>query len=402
MDASRVVTAAAVLVAGLVVAVALTAGIAVSEDGVANDTSTVVTTDGGSSYLSPPAAEVTREGYSSPGFDLSAAAAADSQRLRGEHRAAMFEQRFEAAGNRSELVVSAAARLGDRADALDGHHGGLLATYSEGELSTPRLLAHLAQTRAAAVQHQTVADRIETVVANADNVALPQDIQEQFSTLAVELPALESPVTDALVDGQLDPGQTVYAQATDDAVVLAVAGETHIRQATLRGERDRGGVNRFIQDAGEDENPNTLALDRSQELYPGLEVFSPPPFDATTVYGIQSTTAFGEVVAYLDGATRNSFHEQQRLTAAELPVTDVLTESADDIELTVETTSPTGPMRVTVTDGDEPVEGVRLSVADDTVGVTDAAGGRWVTQPLDGATVSVTVDEQTLELTLPA
>ena len=392
----RVLAVAATLAAGLLVAVALSTGVAVS-DGAANETPAL---DAGESpYLSPPSTEVTREEYSQPGLDLSAAAAADAQRLRGEHATVTFEERFEGASDPSAVVERAATDLGDRADALDDHHAGLIADYSAGETSTARLLGDLARASAAADQYQGLADRVETVVDDSETT-LSQSTRDQLVALDRETTALESPVTDRLVTGGFDADTTVYAQATDDAVVIAVAGPTYTRQATLHGERDRGGVNQFFEDAGEGENPSALALDRAEQLYPEYDVFSPPPFDATTVYRVQGETEVGSFVAYLDGATRNIFHEQQRLAAEDLPVSTTLTDTAGAVELTVETTAPTGPMLVTVTDDGDPVSDATLQVDGDPVGTAGADGQRWVTQPLDG-TVSVTVDEQTLQVTLP-
>jgi len=407
----------AILAALLVVALALAAGVAAGVDRpvlgdgtpadddtsavLGDDTPALDTTGEESAYLSAPPEEVTREEYTQAGIDLSAAAATDAQRLRGSHSVAAFEERFEGGADRQVLVEDVAADIAERAEALDAHHAQLLAAYSDGERSADRLLRELAWIGAAADQHRALADRVETAAAGADAVNLSEETQRQFVALDVEIPALESPVTDALVAGDLGSGTSVYVQTTGDAIVLAAPGETYTRQATLRGERNESAPNQFIEEAGEDENPNSLALERAEELYPGLEVFSPPPLDATSVYGTEGTTAVGSFTAYLDGATRNVFHEQQLADPDTVPVSETVSNSTDGVELTVETTTATGPMRVTVTADGEPVEGTPLRVASAAVGTTDAAGQRWVVQPLDGAVVSATVDGETVSVTLP-
>lgn len=388
----------------VVTGLALVVGVGAAVDGgvlADDDTPTLDTSDGESPYLSAPPEEVTRESYTQAGIDVSASAATDAQRLRGAHSAAAFEERFENAADQQTLTEERADELTARAEALDRHHGQLLTAYSTGEHSTDRLLRELARAGAAADQHRALADRIETTVAGTDGVDLPEEIQGQFVALDVEISALESPVVDALVAGDLEPGTSVYAQASDDALVLAAPGETFSRQATLRNERNRTAPNQFIEEADEGQNPNSLALNRAEELYPGLEVFSPPPLDATSVYGVRGNTAVGSFTAYLDGATKNVFHEQQLVDPQTVPVSETVSDSVDGLELTVETTDATGPMRVSVSSNGDPVENAHLHVANTTVGTTDATGQRWVVQPLDGAEVSATVDGETVSVTLP-
>lgn len=402
------------LVAGLAVAVGLTAGVVPADtttDSPAADTATgeslvspATAADEDPPYLSPSPETVTREEYTQPGIDVSAAAAADAQQLRGEHSAAAFEERFAAATNRSAFVESVLADIESRAQSLDDQHAQLLADYGNGQLSTGRLLRELVHLEADAAAQQRLASQVQTTVEAADDLERGQDSRNQSNALAVEIPALESPVTDRLVAGEFDPGTTVYALASTEALVLAAPNETHIhRQATLRSHRDRNGTNQFVEDAGDDEKPNGLALARADSLYGGDNVrgFFPPPSDATTVYGIQGEVVGGSFVAYLDGATKNIFHEQQTVVAADVPVTDTLTDTAGGLELTVNTTRATGAMRVSVTDGGEPVPDASLQIANQTVGTTGPDGQRWVVQPRGGKTVSVTVDNQTLSITLP-
>lgn len=354
-------------------------------------------------YLSPPATTVSREEYTQPGIDISAAAAADAQRLRGHHTAAAFEQRVAVAENPSALVGSVIDSIGSRAEALDKQHGQLIAAYGAGELSTQRLLGELVRLEAAAAQHRRLASRVETVVDGSEELSAEQTVDKQGEMLADEILSLESPVTDRVVTGEFDAGATVYAQVGTGGVVLAVANSSHVeRQATLRGQRNKSATNQFIENAG-DENANALALERAEELYgeDNVRGFFPPAFDATTVYGVAGDISGGSFTAYLDGATRAVFHEQQTVTAAGVPVTETLTDSAGRAELTVNTTVSTGPMRVSVTDGNSPLGGVTVEVDNQTAGTTGAGGERLLVQPLGGATVSVTVGNEILRVTLP-
>ena len=389
------------LAAGFTVAVCLTVGL--TSSGGAVTTQETVGQD--PPYLSPDPETVTREAYTDPGIDVSAVAAADAQELRSRHRAAVFTERFDAAEDPAALVTAVTGELAARAGALDEQHAQLLTTYSNNEISTGRLLRELVRQEAAAAGHRRLANRVEAAVIGSDAVDGLQAVRERSATLNDEILALESPVTDALADGQVDPQNTVYAQAGTDTLVLALTNRTHMqRQATLRGQRNKNATNQFVQEAGENENANALAINRAEELYGGdngVELsFSLPPFDAT-VYDVEGSTIGSSFIGYLDGATTNIFHEQQTVTMSNVPVSTTLTDTSSNLELTVETTTPTGPMRVSVTSGGDPVEGATLLVTDQPVGTTDTGGQAWVTQPLAGATVRVTVGDDTASVTLP-
>lgn len=407
------IAATLLFVAGLAVAVGLTAGV-VPSDGAASPTldtpgeetgvlsTPVSAADGNPPYLAPPPETVTREEYIQPGIDVSAAAASDSQQLQSEHSATTFETQFTTVADPEAFVESFVANVSARAEALDDQHAQLLVEYRDGEISTRTLLRELVRLGAAVTEQQRLADRVETTVEATEDVTLSRAVREQFAALDDEIPALESPVVDKLIDGGFEPGAAVYAQAGAEGVVLvAPDGTHHQRQATLRGQRDRNGTNQFVEEAGEDENPFSLAAERARALYGENIGLFPPPFGATTVYGIQGTITGGDFRAYLDGATENVFHERQTVAVEEVPVTTSRNHRLGTLELVVNATVPTGPMQVSVTDAGEPVEGAAIQVANQTAGTTDANGQRWVVQPLDGAEVSVTVDDLTVSVTLP-
>lgn len=407
------IAATLLFVAGLAVAVGLTAGV-VPSDGAASPTldtpgeetgvlsTPVSAADGDPPYLAPPPETVTREEYVRPGIDVSAAAASDSQRLQSEHSATAFETQFTTVADPEGFVESFVANISARAEALDDQHAQLLAEYRDGEISTRTLLRELVRLGAAVTEQQRLANRVETTVEATEGVTLSRAVQEQSAALDDEIPALESPVVDKLVDGGFEPGAAVYAQAGAEGVVLVAPNSTHHqRQATLRGQRDRNGTNQFVEEAGEDENPFSLAAERARALYGENIGLFPPPFGATTVYGIQGTITGGDFRAYLDGATENVFHERQTVAVDEVPVTTSRNHRLGTLELVVNATVPTGPMQVSVTDAGEPVEGAAIQVANQTAGTTDANGQRWVVQPLGGAEVSVTVDDLTVSVTLP-
>ena len=354
----------------------------------------------GSTYVSPPSDEVTREAYTTGGFDLAASAAADAEALRGSYREQVFTERFEAAQNRDAVLERFLTNLTGRLDELDGDHAELIAQFGAGERSATELLRGLVRATAAANAEARLADTIESAATEA-NVELPESFEDVAITSQREIPALESPVTEAIATGQVGPGRSVYAQATSDALVLAMAGDTHIRQATLRGERDPSGANQFAQQDG---SANVNALERADILYADAVGynFGPPIGGATDVYRLfNGDSGFGSFRAYIDGATTNVFHEVHTVdspAALETIGTNLsnTTGTGGGLELTVETTEPTGPMLVSVTDGGQPVGAARLAVDTQFVGTTDADGEHWVTQPLGTFEVRATVGNETV------
>ena len=348
------------------------------------------------SYLFPPTEAVTQESYRSGGLAVSASAMADSERLHSEYRQHVFDQRFATTDNRLALIDETVETLTLRSDAIDQRHSALIEGYSTGAYSLSRVLREMAGLHAAASQQSAFAERIENAADADGDISLSEDVEALFSAIEFELLNLNAPVTDGLAAGTFTTETSIYAHATPDAIVLAASGETHVRQATLRSERNASAPNRFLEDGGTSGD----ALLRAEELYPGLQGFVTPPDEVTHVYTIDGISTLGTFEAYLDGGTENVFHELQRGHSAGVPVSETLTASAENVSLTVETTDTTGPMLVSVTEAGDPVADAELAVDGWSVGTTDADGERWVVQPLAGAELTVTVGEETVSITL--
>jgi hypothetical protein len=100
------------------------------------------------------------------------------------------------------------------------------------------------------------------------------------------------------------------------------------------------------------------------------------------VYLLSPTHEQGQIWSYLSGATREVFHERQTKRPELVPVTDRATNQTADRRLAVATTSPTGPLNVTLADpltGD-PVDAPVL-VDGHRVGTTGPDGQLWTVQP---------------------
>lgn len=370
---------------------------------------TAVQSDAGgmfeSPHRSPPEFATSREEYTLAGIDVSAGAAADSAMLQGEYRRQTFDAEFDERtdGSISDYLNATADDISNTTDELDARHASAIANFSDGETTLDQLLRDLIYLTSAANAQQLYAAHLLDRVAAQPDVTLQTDLRRHLLGIEVEIAALESPVTDMVRTSDVESGGSVYAQASDDALVLAAPGETFVRQVTLRNERDPDGVNQFFEQEG---NANSNALSRADEIYENVGGFSPPPLDATAVYGIQGTTAFGVggFTGYLDGATTNIFHEVLTVDSATVPVSETVNNSAGELTVTAEASAATGPLHVSVTRDDRPVAEALLSIDGQRVGTTADDGTRWIVQPrgefeltafLDNETVSVTVPDST-------
>lgn len=328
--------------------------------------------DGAISYLSPPAAEVEREAHYSTGLDVSTAVTADVERLRGNYTKLAFDQRrtsLESTEQQREYINRTTDRIVNRIEQLDANQAAAIEAYSEGELSTSGFLREFLRTKVAATEQRAFAEYVNLF-------QLEETIPPAVHTEIVMLP---DPVVGHLETAarQGTGDRAVYLHTSEDAVVLASAGPEHLRQATLRDERDPSLPDQF---AGDD--LITAVNDRMNELYPWARVVG---FQSRIggLYNVELNHASTDVEVELDGGTTNVFHEIQRVDSPTLSLSTTVTNSSAGLTLTVETTQPTGPMRVSVVDetAGDPVSAT-VYVDGNRVGPTGAEGNRWVVQPL--------------------
>ena len=356
------------------------------------------------SYPAPHHSDVTRQDYTETGLDVSSAVASDADALRGELTRDSFRIQFEETptSDRQEFVDEMAASIQTRMESLDESHGSLIAAYSENELSADRLLGEYLRVIEQVEEHRLLISTVETVTAESDDASLSEDVQTEFDKVGAEILVLPTPVIDDYRDAvrsQSDQ-QSVYVQASADAIVLStITPHRHTRQATLRGERIVGGTDQFAEDG---DSRIVEAFERAEELYPSIRVSIGAPFAHTTVYRVDSPQSQGELVSFIDGATRNVFHEIRSIDPALVNVTGTHQNSTDSLQLDVETTDPSGPMHVSVTDSTGSPVDATVTVGDWTVGSTDPNGELWTIQPLGELSVTATDgDDESVTVTLP-
>lgn len=350
---------------------------------------------------------VTRRTYAQADLDVASAVSVGAARIGGRHAELTLGERLERAGTPSARLAVATDTLTGierRFDRLDGRQHRLLTAYSEDELSTRTFLRRLGRIRVAAAQERTLLDRLGERTERSTRLSLPVETQTQVARLRGTLVALPNPVVDRVLVGTTgdgDPG-TVYLEAASDGLVAATIDDgTYLRQATLRADRSPGEPNQFTS--------ITAAYDRAGGLYPWVfenAIGSPSlsGFGDSSVYLVEASHPQGDLQAYLDGATRNVFHETQANAPETVPVALTRTASTDSLRVQVNATHPTGPMRVTVTRPDGPnatAVDATVRVNGQRVGTTGEDGRLLTLQPAGSFQVNATVGAANVTLSGP-
>jgi len=407
LHGSRPLTLVGVLVVGLVLA-GVGAGAVASPNPTVNQpngTGAVVTFTDTPNQATP--AGVTQRTYARVDVDAASAVSVGATRIGGRHAELTLDERLQRVNTSSGRLGVATATLAGierRLERLDDSQGRLLTAYSDEEVSTRTFLRRLGTVRVAAAQERALLDRLSERAGELTRLSLPVETQTRLARLRGTLVALPNPVVDRVVDGTtgVDAPQTVYLRAAGDGFVAATTDDgTYLRQATLRADRSPGEPNQF---AG-----ITLAYDRASELYPWVfenAIGSPSlsGFGDSPVYLVEASHPQGELRAYLDGATRNVFHETQTNAPEALPVALTRTASTDSLRLQVNTTHQTGAMWVTVTRPDGPnatAVDATVRVDGQRVGTTGDDGRLLTLQPAGSFRVNATTGSANVSLSGP-
>ncbi len=390
---SRSVLVGVLLVVGalLAVGVAASAGPPMIDAETANDgASRVVTTDSQPRVVEVPnstnylmaSADPTRQGYTTESVDVATAVGTSASRLDGEFQSRTFSTRYERAGPDSTARLAVAQSTVDdierQVDALDATQAELFRAYSNGTLSQEQLVDRLVRLDAQASQSEATLQQIRDRIRSDPATSLPPSLEARIAALQSELIVLPTPMTDRLAasaTGRTDP-IVAYVGGVDDTLVLAAIDDGRFyRQATVHSAY-----------RGDDSTNFSGAFERVRDLYPwvysGGSQFEPGLSKSADVYRLDATHPQGSLSAYLSGSTTDIFHESQTLVPDTVPVYNTITRQNASLNVTVTTTTETGPMKVVVRDNEsgELLNGTVL-VDGKRVTTTGADGTLWTVRP---------------------
>ncbi|MFT4947473.1 MAG: hypothetical protein ACI8TL_001716 [Natronomonas sp.] len=371
---------------------------------------TVTPNTNGTNYLSP--VDPATEGYERISVDVSSAASFSAQTIQSEHDSRSWGEQLANANrtNRERIANAQLDAVETRFEQIAQRQQELYEAYAAGEITERVLLRDL-------VTLQIIAEsQIENYDRATGRTELDIERLSQLETLADGVTP-EQPVVDLAAETMVsgDDERIVYLQGADEGVAISTVTERQFtRQATVLSERDFDGQDQFKLaqniSIGDDDWATPRGYSEAQtrlaELYPwaySIRQIEPGAVNPLSrIYSFNMPNLQGDLTTYFDGATRNVFHENQAGNVEAYSIDGVVSNGTDSLTVTLGLTHNSGPLRVTVEDGDRPVPDATVRVDGQPVGATDADGKLWTIQPLSGFEVTATTpDGETAAVSFP-
>lgn len=379
-----------VVIAGLLAVGAVTAG-AADQQAVDGGQSRIVSAENTSNHLALDGQ--TRQGYVEVNVDVAGATAVSADALHGALATRTFEQRYASASG-SELRIAVVRQTVDHAEAtldrLNDAQRGLYRGYRNGTVSRETLVRRLARLETQAAHVRTLQNRIRGTVDQDVGTSLPFPLDRRLSELEADIVALPAPLCaefTAAVTAESGP-VLAYVEGSDEGLVLArTTAEDYARQATLYSAYAPAKPNQY-------EGAITEAYQRALDLYPWVSdnaINGPNLVErGASVYRVHADHAHGELTTYIHGGSGEVFHEIQRKELGGVPINRTVSNGTAALNLSVDLTTATGPMRVTVREsGIGPVPAT-VTVNGQALGTTGGDGTLWVVQPAGEFRVNAT------------
>ncbi|WP_340097836.1 DUF7094 domain-containing protein [Salinibaculum salinum] len=347
-----------------------------------------------------------RQEYVRASVDVGSAVDTSATQLEGAHRTETFDRRLASqsddADRKLAVVEQTVADAEARMARLNATQESLYRSYNDGTLSRQQFLRQLVQLEVRATEYQRYLDRVEASAESEFGNSLPVSLENRFSRLQSNVATLPAPLSQRVresVVGNAEP-LVVYTEGADDALVLAtVDGPTFRRQATLLSEHQPGAPDQFEEG---DQQAIAQVVERTTELYPwaysndqqfSRRIESAGP--TTSIYRIEADHPQGSLSSYLSGSTTNAFHEIQTLDPTEIPVYRTVSNETADLNLTVTTTTESGPMRVNLSTPGGITQNGTVLVDGQPVGTTGDDGRLWTVRPSGSFTLTAASENGT-------
>ncbi|MDX1748466.1 MAG: hypothetical protein R3324_21235, partial [Halobacteriales archaeon] len=303
------------------------------------------------------------------------------------------EQRFDILGNESR-------RIQTRINQLRADERTAITAYGAGELSTESFITRLARIHARTDDLQS---RIDSVRAGGEAIQ-SASIIARADELEVAVTALRGPIRERAIGinrGEATAVQ-IYAETSREGVVLAtVMDDAYVREAYHDGRRATEGPTISLQDA----------ITVFSDIYPGaftnVDDMQAGGQRSAGIYFVTLTTNDREEIrSFLDNRNRTVFKEFYRQPRPWIEFAPAVSVSGNGTVVRINRTYPSGPMRVTVLDGEtgQPARAT-VTVAGVTIGQTNPYGTIWVienrgpdrisVQRSDGRYVNTTLEPPT-------
>lgn len=335
--------------------------------------------------LAPQSIE--RIGYTRPGVDVGATILRSNDRITDRMAAHSLSVRLESASSdeqRFDILVNESDRIEGRITNLRADERAAIAAYNTGDIRSETLLTRLARIHAWADHLQR---RVDSVRAGGEAIQ-SASIIARADELEVAVTALRGPIRERAIEihrGEA-AGIQVYAETAPEGVVLAtVMDDAYVREAYDGARRTAEGPTISLQDA------ITVFSDIYPSAFTNVDDMQAGGQRSAGIYYVTLTTNDREEIrSFLDNRNRTVFKEFYRQPRPWIEFAPAVSVSGNGTVVRINRTYPSGPMRVTVLDG-ETGEPTRATVTIDgaEVGRTNPYGTVWAIENRGPDRVSV-------------
>lgn len=368
----------------------------------------IAQSNGTTNYLQVPDGEVRTSTIERASVDVTAATRMGADELEVQLAVETFRERFDSAeteAERTAAVRELVQTLDRKTEQLQATQATALERYNDGRISSKQFLSTLARLDATAEEIRAAADAVEAEEEDTLDYTIPPALGNRLRSFQARLLPVEGKIRNVELQSAVR-GSTqsppLYVETGDRGIVLAtIVNNNYAREAFNSTAFNPGG-------------PSNLtiyrdALDRMNVLYPWTMDPSnrngAPRVDTlwnTSVFSVTTQHRHGSLNVYLDASTTNVFREDQTRDLDAVPSTTVATNTSVIVELAVNTTHETGPLRIGLTrpGTTNPVEG-DVYVDGTFVGTTGSDGTLWTIDTRGETTVRVETDDGVLSARIP-
>jgi hypothetical protein len=301
-----------------------------------------------------------------------------------------FQERVES--DASDVALENLEQIEQDVRTIEEQYQSLFQQYSNGEIGYSAVLREFVRL---GVLGQQYSDLTQTA---QETGTLTDEVDLRYRNLPSEIALYSSPIVSYIdTEFRRPSGTAMYVQGGSESLVVgAVVEESYLRQAILLGERDRTEPERF---GNSPRSAVEEAFERARVLYPwtlseGVQS-EVQGFGDSSVYRVQASHAHGDIDVYFDGGTTNPFFEIQEKNPFAVPASDFSQETANGLRLSVESTSPTGPMRVDIVETQGQTRNLTVYINGNQLETIRGSKTIWTVQPR--GSFDVTVETETGE-----
>ena len=337
-------------------------------------------------------------GFDSSDLSLGSTLAMERENFRTRLNADTLDQRLDATESdekKKQLLNLYRYQIENRIISLSAREREARQSFNNGTMSATEFARTLGIIHTRADHLRT---SIEAMRTHASSI--PQfRMKTEADSLKGKLTTLEGPVRERIgeaIRGESSPTR-VYVSTADTGVVLStIVGDTYVREVTRYDRRNPAATGSLSLSGAQSE-----IIEQYPWAWNNSDGSATSSYGATNVYQMSITHSQGTLVAFLDGGTESVFEEiQHRRLSPSTPTASSISNTSENVTLTINRTYPGGPAKITLTNATgAPLDGA-ISVAGERVGTTGSDGVLWTLGPSKQFRVSATHDFVTVNQTV--